>query len=383
MFNIWLKWAKSNLLNIIKKKYSNTTWCYFDFQALSIPCFFKKYYINNKLIKLNGYKIIIKNNYIYSTILPLSINLINNNYCQLIIKIKEFYDQYFDYQYQNLQNYSNNSNIVYIEINSYIKKALKLYMINSVNSNFILLIKVKNNISLCIEELFMNKCVCYINYINKIQISSNCKLIHIKKNNRFYKNRIIYSSFIEIMKKSIYLKFSININCLFLKELIKCILKQIQSKSFLYNINYISNNNYYCNVLDTFHKSNNTFNKQKIFSIINHKSIFNFLGKIYIPKNIKTIISNQFNKNIFYKLEGKVFTIPELRIYSDDILCCHGAIISKISKENLYYMKSKGICKKNTEKIIILGFIYNILNNLKLPLKIKKKLLYYIFFSIN
>jgi len=50
-----------------------------------------------------------------------------------------------------------------------------------------------------------------------------------------------------------------------------------------------------------------------------------------------------------------------LEIKNNDVKCSHGATISQIDEDKLFYMMSRGIKEKEAKKIIIEGFFEPIL----------------------
>jgi len=45
-----------------------------------------------------------------------------------------------------------------------------------------------------------------------------------------------------------------------------------------------------------------------------------------------------------------------LEIANNDVKCSHGATISQIDEEKLFYMKSRGLDEKTSKKMIVEGF---------------------------
>ena len=58
------------------------------------------------------------------------------------------------------------------------------------------------------------------------------------------------------------------------------------------------------------------------------------------------------------------FSKPELRIFADDVKCSHGSTIGPVDESALYYLRSRGISKKEAMKMIISSFIEEDLQNL-------------------
>ena len=64
----------------------------------------------------------------------------------------------------------------------------------------------------------------------------------------------------------------------------------------------------------------------------------------------------QANRNLSLSPKARVDTIPNLEIGANDVRCTHGATISQIEPEYLFYLMSRGINQTEAEKLIVDGF---------------------------
>jgi Fe-S cluster assembly protein SufD len=48
--------------------------------------------------------------------------------------------------------------------------------------------------------------------------------------------------------------------------------------------------------------------------------------------------------------------MPRLEIGANDVRCTHGATVSKIEEEYIFYLMSRGITRTEAEKLIVDGF---------------------------
>jgi len=96
----------------------------------------------------------------------------------------------------------------------------------------------------------------------------------------------------------------------------------------------------------------------------NSRAVFN--GRIHIHPQAQKTEANLSNKNLLLNQGAEVYTKPELEIYADDVRCSHGATVSQIQNDALYYMQSRGIPRKEAEIMLSYGFINELVSNLKL-----------------
>ncbi|MFH1446650.1 MAG: Fe-S cluster assembly protein SufD, partial [Chloroflexota bacterium] len=91
-------------------------------------------------------------------------------------------------------------------------------------------------------------------------------------------------------------------------------------------------------------------------------------GMIYVaPKAVKTD-GYQSNKNLILSKKARADSIPGLEILADDVRCSHGATVSRIDENALFYIQSRGIPKREAEKLIVKGFFSEILDRIPMNL---------------
>ena len=81
----------------------------------------------------------------------------------------------------------------------------------------------------------------------------------------------------------------------------------------------------------------------------------------------------QQNNNILLDDKATVNTKPQLEIYADDVKCSHGCTIGQLDEEALFYLRSRGIPKKEAKALLTYAFANNVLESVQLP-SLKKRI---------
>lgn len=106
---------------------------------------------------------------------------------------------------------------------------------------------------------------------------------------------------------------------------------------------------------------------EEIFrGIIDDHATAVFNGRIHIHPHAQKTVAELSNKNLLLTNTAEINTKPELEIYADDVRCAHGATVSQIEEQALYYMESRGIDRQEAEVMLSFGFINELLNQLRL-----------------
>jgi Fe-S cluster assembly protein SufD len=64
--------------------------------------------------------------------------------------------------------------------------------------------------------------------------------------------------------------------------------------------------------------------------------------------------------------EARADSLPNLEIEADDVKCSHGATVGELDAEAKFYLMSRGLDRITAERLVVLGFLGEVLS--KLPL---------------
>ena len=90
-----------------------------------------------------------------------------------------------------------------------------------------------------------------------------------------------------------------------------------------------------------------------------------FQGKIHIAPNADKTNGYQLHKALLISDEASINVKPELEIFADDVKCYHGSTCGEIDKEQMFYLRSRGISEQNAKQILIEAFINELFDKLK------------------
>jgi Fe-S cluster assembly protein SufD len=97
----------------------------------------------------------------------------------------------------------------------------------------------------------------------------------------------------------------------------------------------------------------------------NGRSVFRGLIKVY-PKAQRTD-AYQTNRNLILSRSAEATSLPNLEIEADDVRCSHAATVGQLDEEELFYIMSRGIARRDAERLVVFGFFGDVLDRLPLP----------------
>lgn len=81
-----------------------------------------------------------------------------------------------------------------------------------------------------------------------------------------------------------------------------------------------------------------------------------FSGQIIVTENCQATVSNQLSNSLLLSEQASVDAMPVLEIANDDVECTHGATVSDLSEDELFYMRSRGLTHVEAQGLLTLGF---------------------------
>ena len=68
-----------------------------------------------------------------------------------------------------------------------------------------------------------------------------------------------------------------------------------------------------------------------------------FRGRIRVEQSAQQTESQQLSRTVLLTDKARAWTVPSLEIIADDVQCTHGATVSDLSEEELFYLRSRGL----------------------------------------
>lgn len=86
-----------------------------------------------------------------------------------------------------------------------------------------------------------------------------------------------------------------------------------------------------------------------------------YQGIIRVDKAAQRTNAYQSNKNLLLGGEAKADSVPKLEILADDVKCSHGATVGPVDREQLFYLRSRGLTAVEAEQLVVMGFFRKVL----------------------
>jgi Fe-S cluster assembly protein SufD len=112
------------------------------------------------------------------------------------------------------------------------------------------------------------------------------------------------------------------------------------------------------------HEAPNTFSDLLYKNALDDEARTIFSGLIRVSPGAHKTDAYQKVRNLLLSDEAEANSMPGLEIEADDVRCTHGATSGQIEDEELFYLRSRGIPMKDAQRLIVHGFLDEVLERL-------------------
>ena len=106
------------------------------------------------------------------------------------------------------------------------------------------------------------------------------------------------------------------------------------------------------------HEAPGTTSDLLVKSVLLDQSQLFYTGSIRVEKIAQKTDAYQRNENLLLSEHARAESKPALEILANDVRCTHGATISSLSSEHLWYLQTRGIAPEIGKDMLVDGFFH-------------------------
>ena len=88
-------------------------------------------------------------------------------------------------------------------------------------------------------------------------------------------------------------------------------------------------------------------------------------GMIRVAEDAQKTNAYQENRNLLLSDQAHADSIPGLEIEANDVRCTHGATVSQVDRDELFYCMARGLSRGEAERLIVRGFYQEIFDRIE------------------
>ncbi|KAL7579757.1 hypothetical protein ACA910_021896 [Epithemia clementina (nom. ined.)] len=104
------------------------------------------------------------------------------------------------------------------------------------------------------------------------------------------------------------------------------------------------------------HAAQGTTSSQVQKNMVGGRATGSFRGRIRVEQSAQQTDSQQLSRTILLSDKCRAWAVPSLEIIADDVQCSHGATVSDLSEEELFYLRSRGLDRSTARNMLMYAF---------------------------
>lgn len=113
------------------------------------------------------------------------------------------------------------------------------------------------------------------------------------------------------------------------------------------------------------HDAGNTFSTETLRNVVTDRAQGAFQGQIRVARQAQKTDAKMACNTLLLSDEGEFSAKPELEIFADDVACGHGATVTEIDHEHLFYLTARGIDEKTARGLLVRAFVAEVIEELE------------------
>ena len=222
----------------------------------------------------------------------------------------------------------------------------------------------RNSESLIFEEFrIMGHGTNFINSVTDVIVEDGANLEHIIIDD-FAKNTYhVANVCVKQCKDSNFVSHNFSMGKKFARRDFNVELNQSGANCNLFGLYFVDKENHIDHHTTIEHKEANCNSNEHYKGILSGKSTGVFNGRIHVHPDAQKTDAIQKNQNLLLSDDAIIHTKPELEIYADDVKCTHGATVGQLDEKGLFYLRSRGLNRKEAQQILIRAYVNEIIEN--------------------
>ncbi|MGH2753634.1 MAG: Fe-S cluster assembly protein SufD [Actinomycetota bacterium] len=160
---------------------------------------------------------------------------------------------------------------------------------------------------------------------------------------------------------------AVNLGAAFARTQVESVLKGEGSFSEMLGLYFADSDQHFAQRTLQWHEGPHATSDLLYKGALKERSKSEYSGLIKVLKGAQGTDAYQANRNLVLSEDALARSIPQLEIEANEVRCTHGATVSPVEEEHLFYLMSRGIDRVTAQKLIVFGFFGEVLDRIRVP----------------
>lgn len=228
-------------------------------------------------------------------------------------------------------------------------------------------INAEENSQATIVELFigLGDALSFTNAVTEINCSTKSNTTYIKIGNENTNQLHVGNTQVHVANDTVFNSVTVNFGGKMVRNNLHISINGSHSEAHLDGLYVTDNKEHVDNHTVVDHKVPNCESHELYKGIMSGSSKGIFNGKIFVRPDAQVTNAFQSNKNILLSDDATINTKPQLEIWADDVKCSHGCTTGKLDKEQLFYLRSRGIGEQSAKLMLLDAYANEVIEKIK------------------
>jgi Fe-S cluster assembly protein SufD len=159
---------------------------------------------------------------------------------------------------------------------------------------------------------------------------------------------------------------AVNLGSAFARTQVESVLKGEGSFSEMLGLYFADENQHFAQRTLQSHNGPHATSDLLYKGALKEQSRSEYSGLIKVLPGAQGTDAYQANRNLVLSEDAIARSIPQLEIEANEVRCTHGATVSPVEEEHLFYLMSRGIDRVTAQKLVVFGFFGDVLDRIRL-----------------
>jgi len=200
--------------------------------------------------------------------------------------------------------------------------------------------------------------------VTEANIGKNAKLQYVNVQNWGPRTRSHYTQKMHVGRDGQAVSVSVALGGLYNKADVRTELRGANAYSEMIGVLFGDANQHFDNHTEHVHVHGHTYSDLDFKIVLEDRARSAYTGLIRIELDAADSEAYQENRNLLLDKECRAESIPELEILNENVRCTHGATVGPIDEEQVFYLMTRGMRRREAERAIVEGFFAPVLDRI-------------------
>ncbi|HYZ31446.1 MAG TPA: Fe-S cluster assembly protein SufD [Crenalkalicoccus sp.] len=220
------------------------------------------------------------------------------------------------------------------------------------------LIRLEEGASLTLIETAVGGAARYLhNPVFEIALAPGARLVHARLQQEGAEGFQLSTVQAEVAAGATYDNFTLNAGARLVRNEIHVVLTGPQAACHMNGAQLLAGRQHADTTTFLEHAAPGCVSRQTYKTVLAGRSRGVFQGRILVRQAAQKTDGYQMNQALLLSPEAEMDSKPQLEIYADDVKCSHGATVGELDKDQLFYLRARGIPEAEARSMLVEAFL--------------------------